>query len=126
MQANLEKSVQTVGVPQEQVEDALAELAVELQGVQERVEQANPSFSEARGLTLAVGNAQMDVQRKVQEMRARYQPKDLPAAQEIHLRWQELAGAARIASSDEMEQVLTRLRAGIAPELERQKIVIIE
>jgi hypothetical protein len=126
MQANLKESVQTVGVPQEQVESALAELAVELQGVQERVEQANPSFSEARGLTLAVGNAQMNMQRKVQEMRARYQPKDPSPAQEIRLRWQELAGAARIASSDELEQVLTRLRAGIAPELERQKIVIIE
>ena len=125
-QENLKERVQAVGVPDEQVESALTELAAELQGVQERVKQPNPSFSEARSLTLAVGNAQINMQKKIQEMRVRYQPKDPPPTQEIRLYWQKLAGATRIASSDELERVLTRLRAGIAPELEQQKIVIIE
>jgi hypothetical protein len=62
----------------------------------------------------------------VQEVRVRYQPKVSLPPQEIHLRWRELVGEARISSQDELEQLLVRLRGCIAPELEQQKIVIID
>ena len=40
----------------------------------------------------------MNLQRKVQEMRVRYQPKTLQQPEEIHLHWHDLLGSARISS----------------------------
>ena len=69
----------------------------------------------------------MNLLRKVQEMRARYQPIDTSSTQEeVHLHWQNLVGGARISSQNELEQMLGKLRLSIAPELEQQKIVIID
>ena len=115
-----------MGVPAEQVYAEVALLAADVQSVRERIEQPNPSFSEARNLNMALGSAQMNLQKRVQEVRARYQPKVPLPPQEIHLRWRELVGEARISSQDDLEQMLVRLRRCIAPELEQQKIVIIE
>lgn len=69
----------------------------------------------------------MDLLRKVQEIRERYQPIDSPQTQEeVHLHWQALIGNTRIRSQDELDQMLGRLRKSIAPELDQQKIVIID
>jgi len=83
-------------------------------------------FSEARNLGIVVGTAKMNLQKKVQEMRGRYQSKAPQLPEEVHLRWQELLGPARIGTQDDLEQVLAKLRVGIAGELEQQKIVIID
>ena len=126
MQAHLKERVQSAGVPPEKADAEVAALAADLQSVQERIEQPNPGFSEARNLNIVLGTAQMNLQRKVQEMRARYQPKDPLPLQEIHLRWQDLLGTSRISSQDDLEQMFGKLRTCIAPELEQQKIVIID
>src|SRR5947209_7644369 len=76
MQAQLKERVKAAGVPDEQADVEIAALAADLQSIQERIEQPNPSFSEARNLSMVLGNAQMNLQRKVQEIRARYQPKE--------------------------------------------------
>ena len=69
----------------------------------------------------------MNLVRKVQEIRERYQPPDSLASQEeIHLHWQALVGNTRIRSQDELDQMLGKLRKSIVPELEQQKIVIID
>ena len=44
----------------------------------------------------------------------------------MHLRWQDLVGETRIASSDELEQILNRLRGQIAAELEQRRAVLVE
>jgi hypothetical protein len=126
MQAHLKERVQAAGVPAEQADAEVAALAVDLQSVQEHIEQPNPGFSEARNLNIVLGTAQMNLQRKVQEMRARYQPIDQKPQQEIRLYWQDLVGTSRISSQDDLEQMLGKLRTSITPELEQQKIVIIE
>jgi hypothetical protein len=126
MQAALRERVRAAGVPDEQVEAEVAALEAELQGLRERLEQPNPDFSEARTLGLVVGTAKMNVQKKVQEMRLRYQPETPQLPQEVHLRWQDVLGPARIGSQDDLEQVLKKLRAHVAGELVQQKIVIIE
>ncbi len=126
IQAHLKERVQTAGVPAEQADAEVAALAADLQNVKERIEQPNPGFSEARNLNIILGAVQMNLQRKVQEMRARYQPKDPLPVQEVHWHWQDLLGTSRIRSQDDLEQMLGKLRACIAPELEQQKIVIIE
>ena len=77
-------------------------------------------------MNIVLGTVQMNLQRKVQEMRARYQPKDPLPSQEVHLHWQDLLGTSRISSQDDLEQMLGKLRTCIAPELEQQKIVVIE
>ena len=126
VQAHLKERVQAAGVPAEQADAEVAALEADLQSVKERIEQPNPGFSEARNLNIVLGTAQMNLQRKVQEMRARYQPKDPLPSQEIHLHWQDLLGTSRISSQDDLEQMLGKLRECITPELEQQKIVVIE
>jgi hypothetical protein len=69
----------------------------------------------------------MNLLRKVQEIRVRYQPINSPPTQEeVHLHWQALVGGARISSQDDLEEMLGKLRTCITPELEQQKIVIID
>jgi len=126
MQAELKERVRAAGVPDDQVDIEVAALASELQSVQEHLEQPAPGFSEARDLSIVVGNAKMNLQKKVLEIRGRYQTKAPQLPEEIHMRWQELLGPARIGSQDDLEQVLAKLRMGIAGELEQQKIVIID
>ncbi len=126
VQAALRERVRAAGVPDEQVEAEVAALEAELQAVRERLEQPDPDFSEARNLDVVVGTAKMNVQRKVQEMRLRYQPETTQPPQEIHQRWQEALGPVRISSQDELEQVLKKLRTYIAGELEQRKIIILD
>src|SRR5260370_37151189 len=126
IQTHLTERVLAAGVPDEQVDAEVTALTADLQSVQQRIEQPNPSFSEARNLNMALGNAQMNLQKKVQEMRARYLPKDPLPPEEMHLHWRELVGEARLSSQDDLEQMGTRLRMRIAPELEQQKIDIIK
>ena len=126
MQAALKERVRAAGVPDEQVDAEVAVLASELQGVQGRLEQSPTDFSEARNLGIVVGTAKMNLQKKVQEMRGRYQSKAPQQPEEVHLRWQEVLGPTRIGTQDDLEQVLAKLRVGIAGELEQQKIVIID
>ena len=109
-----------------QADAEVAALAADLHSVKERIEQPDPGFSEARNLNIMLGTAQLNLQRKVQEMRARYQPKDPLPSREIHLHWQDLLGTSRLSSQDDLEQMLGKLRTCIAPELEQQKIVVIE
>jgi hypothetical protein len=126
IQAQLKERVKAAGVPDEQADAEVAALAVDLQSVQKRIEQPNPGFSEARSLSTELGIVQMNLLKKVQEIRARYQPIDQKPLQEVHLHWQALVGTSRISSQDDLEQMLGKLRTCIAPELEQQKIVIIE
>ena len=126
MQAHLKERVQSAGVPPEKADAEVAALAADLQSVQERIEQPNPGFSEARNLNIVLGTAQMNLQRKVQEMRARYQPINPPPSQEVHLRWQELLGTSRISSQDDLEQMLGEIRGHITAELEQHKIIIFD
>jgi hypothetical protein len=126
MHKTLRERVREAGVPDEQVDAEVAALESELRGIGERLDQSNPDFAEARTLGLVVGTAKMNLQKKVHEMRLRYQPETPPPAQEIHLRWQDVLGPARISSQDDLEQVLKKLRTHVAGELVQQKIVIIE
>lgn len=126
MQAALRDRVRAAGVPDRQVDVEVTTLEAELQGIRERLEQPDSDFGEARNLGTVLGEAKLNVQWKVQEMRLRYQPEAPQLPQEIHLRWQEVLGSARISSQADLEQVLSRLRTSVAGELEQQKIVIIE
>ena len=81
-----------------------AELEKELQSAQVLIDQSNPSLSEARSLNTELGNVQMNLLRKVQEIRERYQSPDSSQQEEIHLHWQALIGSTRIRSQDELDQ----------------------
>jgi hypothetical protein len=126
IQADLKDRVRAAGVPDEQVETEVAVLQAELQGIRERLEHANPQFGEARNLGIVVGTAKMNLQRKVQEMRARYQPELPQLPQEMHTSWQALLGPARIGSADDLDHLLQKLQTCVADALEQQKIVIID
>ena len=126
MQAHLKDQVLAAGVPDDKVDVEISELEKELQSAQVLIDQSNPSFSEARSLNTELGNVQMNLLRKVQEIRERYQSPDSSQQEEIHLHWQALIGGARIRSQDDLEQMLGKLRTSIKLELEQQKIVVID
>ena len=126
MQTHLKDQVLAAGVPADKVDAEIAELEKELQRAQALVEQPNPDFSQARSLNTELGNVQMNLLRKVHEIRERYQPADAPSHVEVHMHWQALIGSTRIGSQDELDQMLGKLRKSITPELEQQKIVVID
>jgi hypothetical protein len=126
LQARLKDQVLAAGVPDDKVDAEIAVLEIELQKVHEQIEQPDPSLSDARSLNTELGNVQMNLVRMVQEIRERYHSPDSSQQEEIHLHWQALIGSTRIRTQDELDQMLGNLRTSIAPELERQKIVVID
>ena len=81
-------------------------------------------FYETRRLLTEVAAAKLDDAARLSEPRSRYQAAEEPMA--VHLRWQDLAGATRIANLPELEQVLGHLCTLIAAELEQQRVVLVE
>jgi hypothetical protein len=126
MQVHLKDQVLAAGVPDDKVDAEIAVLEIELQKVHEQIEQPDLSLSAARSLNTELGNVQMNLLRKVQEIRERYQQPDSPTKQEVHLHWQALIGSTRIRTQDDLDQMLGNLRKSIAPELEQQRIVVID
>ena len=63
----------------------------------------------------------MNLVRKVQEIRERYQPPDSSQQEEIHLHWQALVGSTRIRSQDDLDQC-SAICAIYRTELEQQKM----
>jgi hypothetical protein len=126
MHAQLKDQVLNAGVPLEQADTEVAALETELQSIQGPIEKSNPSFSEARSLHTELANVRMNLLRKIQEIRERYQPSNPPPQEEVHLHWQALVGSTRLHTQDDLDQMLGKLRTSIAPVLERQKIVVID
>ena len=133
IEAGLEPQVRDTGMPEEQIAAETAALSTLFQGVRDRLAQPDISFAEARGILTGLSNADMTAQRWVRELREQYKPVLVPPSeviettgQEVRLRWSQLAGQQRIASTADVDQIVDALRDRLLAELDGTRTLIVE
>ena len=130
VEAGAEADVRAAGVPEEHVPDetaALKALFAEVRGQLGRPGLgAQPALGlyEAQRLLGDLTAAKLNARMRLGEIRNRYQVNPELAA--VHLRWQDVAGQARIQTTDDLEQLLARVREGVLAVLESDTVVLIE
>lgn len=124
LEPTLESQVRAAGVPAERVTDEAAALASLYTPIREDAERAGLSLSQARNLLSALTAAEMERDRRLRELRSRYETK--LSASEVHLRWQEIAGRVEVRSVQDLDHVLAGVREHILTELDKDAAVIIE
>lgn len=126
LEADLAQRVRQAGVDEAQVDGEVAALAPVLQEARQRLAQPDMTIAEARGVRMALAGAEMTLHQRLAELQRRYRVQAAPQATETRVTWRDLAGSARISSTDELEQVLAGLRAKIVAELEQHTAVVID
>ena len=79
---------------------------------------------EAQRLLGDLTSARLSLGQRLGELRSRYRVAPEPSI--VHLRWQDVAGQARIQTTDDLEQIISRVRAGVLAALSGDAVVIIE
>jgi hypothetical protein len=123
-EAGIAAGVRAAGVPDEHVVSEAASLSALFGDVRAGLTQPGLGLYEAQRLLSDLAAAKLGLRARLGELRTRYQVAQEPAA--VHLRWQDLAGETRIASLDELEQILSHLRSQIAAELAQRRIVLVD
>lgn len=126
LENSLRKRVKDTGVPEAEVDGAVAELQEVLYPARERVEHLSPTLAEARAMRAVIMNSRLDLPKKVQEIRARYQTSQPVQPQEIYMNWRNILGQRRISSPDDLKPIIETLQRHVYTELEQHHIVIIE
>jgi len=128
IEGGLEQRVRQAEVPEEFVAKEVAALQLLLDGVRDRLAQPEPGFYEVRSLMSALTSAELDLQRKVSDLRVIYKPTPIApiGPQKIHLSWREVAGQLEIGSPQELDEVLHTLKTRLLKELDGQKILVLE
>ena len=128
LEASLPKRVEEAGIPADNRDAAITELHMLLNPTRDRIEWPVPTISEARAMQTAIISSRTDIPKKVQEIRARYQPPEGPPTppSEIHMSWLNLLGPRHITSPDDLKPIIEALQRHIYTELEQHHIVIIE
>jgi hypothetical protein len=124
LEGKLEKAVRQAGAPEEQVAEQTAALAVLYQLARERASRPDLNLADARGLLSTLASAEMEKERRIQELRAAYLVE--AHSQAVHLTWSSLAGRVTLTSAADLDQVLGGLRERIAAELSDEVTVIVE
>lgn len=126
LENSLPKRVKDAGVPEAEVDRTIAELQEVLYPARERVERLSPTLAEARAMRTMIMNSRLDLPKKVQEIRARYQTSQPAQPQEIYMNWRNILGQRRITSPDDLKPIIETLQRHIDTELEQHHIVIID
>ncbi len=127
LRSSLRKKVEEAGIPDTEVDAAVAELQEVLRPARNRIEHTSPTIVEARTMKTAIMNSRLDLPKKVREIRARYQTDEtVTQPKEVYMNWHNILGPRRITSPDDLKQILEILQRHVFSELEQQHIVIIE
>ncbi|MBN1139877.1 MAG: BREX system P-loop protein BrxC [Anaerolineae bacterium] len=125
LEARLAEQVRAAGVPDDQVDQETGTLAALYQKIEEDARRADLALGAALSLLSALAGAEMEKERRLRELRLRYEVK--PVAAERRLSWQTIAaGPLTVRTSAELDEGLARLRSKIAAELSDGVTVIIE
>jgi len=122
--------VRAAGVPDEHVAGEAAALSALFGDVRAGLNHpgfgAQPALGlyEAQRLLSDLAAAKLGLRARLGELRGRYQVLQEPAA--LHLRWQDLAGQARIQTRDDLDQLLARVRDAVLSNVDDQTVIIIE
>jgi hypothetical protein len=129
VEAGAEADVRAAGVPEEHVPAETAALKALFAEVRGQLGQpalgAQPTLGlyEAQRLLGDLTAAKLNARTRLGELRGRYQVNIEPLM--VHLVWNDLAGTVQIASVEDLEDVLERLRRRIQAELSQQHKVTI-
>ncbi len=129
-EAGIEAGVRAAGVPDEHVAGEAAALSALFGDVRAGLNHpgfgAQPALGlyEAQRLLSDLAAAKLGLRARLGELRGRYQVLQEPAA--LHLRWQDLAGQARIQTRDDLDQLLARVRDAVLSNVDDQTVIIIE
>jgi hypothetical protein len=127
LEASLHQKVVEAGIPETEMERAVADLQVVLQPARERIEQNTPSIAEARSMSTTLFSSRTALLKKVKEIQAQYQLSEEAAPpQDIHLTWSTLLGRRQISTPDDLKQVVELLQRCVYRELEQHHHVIID
>ncbi len=126
LEASLPKKAVEIGIPDAEMETVVADLQEVLHPARDRIERTSSSITEARAMKTAIMSSRLDLSKKVQEIRARYQTEGQVQSQEVYMSWHNLLGQQRISSPDDLKQIIETLQRHVYTELEQQHIVIIE
>jgi hypothetical protein len=127
LDVSLRKRIEGLGIPDAEVEGIIIELREVLRPAQNRVARTSPTIAEARAMKAIIMDSRLNLPKKVQEIRARYQP-EAPALQpeEVYMQWQNILGQRRITSPEDLKHIIETLQRCVYTELEKHHIVIIE
>ena len=122
-EAGIEASVRAAGVPDEHVAGEAAALSALLGDVRAGLNQPGLGLYEAQRLLSDLAAAKLGLRAQLGELRGRYQVNIEPLM--VHLAWNDLVGTVQIASAEDLEDVIERLRRRIQAELSQQRKVTI-
>jgi hypothetical protein len=122
-EAGIEADARAVGVPDEQVAAEAAVLNGLFGDVRAGLSQPGLGLYEAQRLLSALAAAKLGVRARLGELRGRYQVSVEPLM--VHLAWNDLAGTVQIASAEDLEAFIERLRRRIQAELSQQHKITI-
>lgn len=123
-EAGIEADVRAAGVPDEQIAAEAAVLSGLFGDVRTGLSQPGLGLYEAQRLLSDLAAAKLGLRARLGELRGRYQVALEPVA--VHLRWQEVAGHARIQTVDELDQLLNRVRNAVISNVDDRTVIIIE
>lgn len=123
-EAGIEAGVRAAGVPDEHIAGEAAALSALLGDVRAGLNQPGLGLYEAQRLLSDLAAAKLGLRARLGELRTRYQVAQEPTA--LHMRWQDLAGQARIQTTADLDQLLARVRNAVLSNIDDQTLIIIE
>lgn len=123
-EAGIEAGVRAAGVPDEHIAGEAATLSALLGDVRAGLNQPGLGLYEAQRLLSDLAAAKLGLRARLGELRTRYQVAQEPTA--LHMRWQDLAGQARIQTTADLDQLLARVRNAVLSNIDDQTLIIIE
>lgn len=122
-EATMEADVRAAGVSEEQVAAETASLNGLFSDVRAGLNRPGLGLYEAQRLLSDLTAAKLGVRARLGELRGRYQVSAEPSL--VHLAWNDLAGTVQIASTEDIEEFIERLRRRIQAELSQQHKITI-
>lgn len=123
-EAGIEADVRAAGVPDEQTAAEAAALNGLFGDVRAGLSQPGLGLYEAQRLLSDLAAAKLGLRARLGELRGRYQVGPEPTA--LHMRWQDIAGQARIQTAADLDQLLARVRHTVLSNIDDQTLIIIE
>jgi hypothetical protein len=123
LEQGVEKRVRDTSVPEDKVDAEVQSLAAQFDALHEQFTRQDLGFYDVQSLRSRLERAEQAVQQRIKELRAIYQVDRRP---EVRLRLSDLVRGKRVASIDELEQVLSELRLQILAQLEREQTIVFE
>jgi hypothetical protein len=122
LQGSVSDRVQAMGVSDDQMAEEMSALVECVVPIKDLLTQPALSYATARGLAGELLAAQYMSQRRLAEVKAKYDPEAKPT----HLTWSQVAGRVELRAPEDVEPVLNRLRTVLRERLSEGGTIILD